>query len=290
MRHAAQALARKGVRVFPCYELDGDRCACGDRSCTSPGKHPRTARGLTEATTNERRINAWWIEWPRAGIGIACGELVVIDVDVKRGVDGHATLARLEADLGDLPRGRTASTRSGGLHLYFRSEGVEIRNAAGCVGGPAPGVDVRGAGGYVLAPPTPGYAWTSASPTPLLPRTWAATLSAPRRLPAPSIDPPRFEYVAKKEARWVRRAVERECEKVAAAPLGTRNERLYDSAFALAGLVHTGAITEDEVARAVLSAANRWPSAERDGRKDVDTVRRGARDGVAHPRQVRLAG
>jgi hypothetical protein len=81
-------------------------------------------------------------------------------VDGKRGDD---TLADLEATYGKLPATVEVVTGSGGRHLYFRwPEGLVIRNDAGTRLGP--GLDVRGEGGQVLAPPTrhptgTPYAW-----------------------------------------------------------------------------------------------------------------------------------
>ena len=81
---------------------------------------------------------------PAAGIGLATGEgsgVWVLDLDVKNGVDGLASIAHM-----DIPDTYTVETPSGGRHLYFlHAEGVRNRAAV------LPGVDVRGDGGYVVA-------------------------------------------------------------------------------------------------------------------------------------------
>src|SRR3954451_22609691 len=60
-----------------------------------------------------------------------------------------------ERHRGETPPTRVHRTASGGLHLLFTPpEHVEIRNSQSRV---APGVDVRGEGGYVIVPPSPGY-------------------------------------------------------------------------------------------------------------------------------------
>lgn len=108
------------------------------------------------ATTDEELIRQWWQRWPDHGVGIATGQvsgLFVVDVDVSDGKQGDDTLADLEATYGALPPTVEVVTGSGGRHLYFRwPEGLVIRNDAGTRLGP--GLDVRGEGGQVLAPPT----------------------------------------------------------------------------------------------------------------------------------------
>ena len=83
------------------------------------------------------------------GIGVDCGKsgLVVVDLDVKNGVDGVAGWKQLND--GRPRRPYYAATPSGGWHLYYRDPAGRYRNCASQV---APGVDVRGVGGYVVAP------------------------------------------------------------------------------------------------------------------------------------------
>jgi len=109
------------------------------------GKTPLTAHGLKDATTDSEQIGEWWTRWPDANVGIATGrgsDLVVVDVDPRHG----GTLA----SLGELPRTARVRTGGGGWHLYFRyPQGEDVRNSSNKV---APGIDVRGEGGYVVAP------------------------------------------------------------------------------------------------------------------------------------------
>src|SRR5262245_64327499 len=83
-----------------------------------------------------------------ADIGIVTGGgLLVVDVDPRH--DGDASLADLErvhGPLPDTPRGRTGG---GGLHVYFA-----VDQAVGNCTNLAPGIDLRGEGGYVVAPPS----------------------------------------------------------------------------------------------------------------------------------------
>ena len=80
-----------------------DKCSCGNHDCKKVGKHPRTAHGLTDASTDATIIRDWWERWPAANVGIATGPesgVFVLDVD---GEDGQASLKGLEA-LGHLPQ------------------------------------------------------------------------------------------------------------------------------------------------------------------------------------------
>ena len=128
------------------------------------GKHPHGAGGLKDATTDLARIDAYWTRCPAANIGIPTGALsrcFVIDIDSKSG--GYDTADELQSRYGAFPATLAVQTGGGGLHLHYawRLGGV-IRNSASKLG---PGVDVRGEGGYVLAPPSlhhsrNRYEWT----------------------------------------------------------------------------------------------------------------------------------
>jgi KaiC/GvpD/RAD55 family RecA-like ATPase len=84
--------------------------------------------------------------------GLVTGEdFWVLDVDKKH----PEAFAWLQSKT-DIPNTYTVSTRNGGRHLYFKKpEGITVRNKQCLLG--VPGVDVRGEGGYVIAPGSPGY-------------------------------------------------------------------------------------------------------------------------------------
>src|SRR2546425_5015909 len=126
-------------------------------------RHPlddalRTCEDPPRATVAE--VQAWLSRWPDAGIGIVTGSIsrvVVLDIDCQHG--GDAGVERLQQHD---RRPVTVECRSGGggRHLYFAHPGGLVRNEVGL----APGFDLRGDGGYVVAPPsmhTSGarYAW-----------------------------------------------------------------------------------------------------------------------------------
>jgi hypothetical protein len=147
LRYAAQGMPV--LPIWPALKFErGFTCGCGRGSrCAQPGKHPLAAlvrNGLKSATTSVATIRDWFTTWPDANVGIATGDVVVIDIDPRHGGD--------EALLGELPPTWRVKTGGGGLHLYFRVPvGVFIKNSAGQLGA---GIDVRGQGGYVLAPPS----------------------------------------------------------------------------------------------------------------------------------------
>jgi Bifunctional DNA primase/polymerase, N-terminal len=133
--------------------------------CQPKGKKPLTSHGLRDATTDPENIKRWWGRWPNANIAIKTGKesgLFVIDIDVADGKMGADSLAELVQKHGPLPETLEALTGTGGQHIYFRyPEDVGIKNSASRV---APDIDVRGEGGYVIAPPSihPGggvYKW-----------------------------------------------------------------------------------------------------------------------------------
>jgi hypothetical protein len=94
-------------------------------------------------------IRQWWKDEPACNIGVAMGTVSgVFAVDIDD--DGESELRKLEAKLGRLPNTVEVITARG-RHLYFQMPEGPIDNSAGKV---APGIDVRGDGGYVLAPPS----------------------------------------------------------------------------------------------------------------------------------------
>jgi hypothetical protein len=186
LAEAALSLAGRGLPVFPLHSVREFApgkfvCTCGKLGCGNAGKHPYGSlapNGLKNATTTAATIAEWWHIMPEANVGLATGDIVVLDVDPPKG--GNASLATLEQTNGALPTTWQVRTGSGGRHFYFRPPaGVDIRNSSGRI---APGLDIRGAGGYVVAPPSRHvsggyYEWIVDPDGPLVePPTWLAAL------------------------------------------------------------------------------------------------------------------
>lgn len=126
-----------GWRVFPLIPND---------------KKPLIKEWQSRATTDYDTICTWWRKWDDANIGIATGlesGIIVIDIDI--GKDGEESLADLEQRFSKLPPAPEVITGSGGRHLYVETPHQLIRNSASKLGS---GLDIRGNGGYVCAPPS----------------------------------------------------------------------------------------------------------------------------------------
>ena len=116
---AAIGYAAKGWKVFPLHTPGPDgTCSCMKSKCGDVGKHPRTAHGLLDATTNLEQVETWWTGWPDANIGIATGStsgIVVIDVDGDR---GGIEMWREFQDIHGKVHSLTSITGHG-FHFYF---------------------------------------------------------------------------------------------------------------------------------------------------------------------------
>jgi hypothetical protein len=178
---AALEYVARGWPVVPLHTATQEQngavfCSCGkpagegEGHCNSAGKHPRfhlsdLKQGLRDATTNPSQVRVWWTRWPSANIGIPTGSasgLAVVDVDPRHG--GDEGLASLVTKNGPIPETPESLTGGGGRHLLF-SHRQGFRNSANRL---AQGVDTRGEGGYIVAPPSVHvsgrrYAWEGSS-------------------------------------------------------------------------------------------------------------------------------
>jgi hypothetical protein len=156
MIDSALDYARKSWQIFPVHNVNPEQklCSCGNPDCDHPGKHPMTVEGFKEATTDVTKIKEWWDRWENANIGIktgrACG-IFVLDVDKNH--DGFKSLTDLEKKYGKLPDTLIARTGGEGIHMYFAYpfNGESIPCSISKIG---KGIDVKGDGGYVVAPPS----------------------------------------------------------------------------------------------------------------------------------------
>lgn len=282
---AAIVYSHRGWPVLPCHSparLPGG-CSCGAADCGSPGKHPRVAGGLKSATTDTGQIEAWWGKWPGANIGVRTGAasgLVVVDIDPDHG--GEDSLARLIAEEGALPLGREVITGSGGRHLYFRHPGGLVRNDAGRRLGP--GLDIRGDGGYVVAPPSrhlSGGQYKVArrgSELPELPDWMLDRLQrdVPTRPPVSQTWRPSGDTSA-----WATAALKGELERLREAQPGMRNHTLNRVAFRLGQIIAGGQLDEGDIEGLLVNNAMAVGLGEREA---VATVQSGLGAGETSPR------
>jgi hypothetical protein len=105
---------------------------------------------------SDAEIRDWFAD-PSMGCGIVTGaisNLFVVDFDGEEGAATHARIAR------QLGIGPTSLTGGGGTHVLFRHPGQRVPTRKAL----APGMDIRGDGGFIVAPPSmhasgQPYAW-----------------------------------------------------------------------------------------------------------------------------------
>ena len=100
---------------------------------------------------SEQKVHDWFRRWPEDNVGIVTGAvsgLVVLDVDPRHG--GEDSLKTLKREHGPLARTLEVITGGAGRHIYFAHPGGTVRNRVGI----APGIDLRGDGGCIVAPPS----------------------------------------------------------------------------------------------------------------------------------------
>lgn len=144
-----------GWKVIQLHDVVAGHCSCHDGpTCESAGKHPVARKWQMTFLATPEQVRAAWLVRPTANIGVVTGPasgLWVLDVDPEHG--GNQRLTELESQFGMLPTGYTVTTGSGGLHFYFDLAGVgfDLSNSRGRL---PLGLDVRGRGGFVVAPPS----------------------------------------------------------------------------------------------------------------------------------------
>jgi hypothetical protein len=114
-------------------------------------KKPMYANWPEVATSDQSVVSRWWQQAPDSNVGIATGKrsgVFVLDVDPKNG--GGDSFEHLVSRHGRFPDTWQQITGSRGMHLFFRYPSFPVHNAAGLF----PGIDIRGDGGQVVAPPS----------------------------------------------------------------------------------------------------------------------------------------
>jgi hypothetical protein len=153
---SALGLAADGVKVFPCHRVVDGECTCGEPECKSPGKHPRTKNGSTDATTDPAQIKLWWSKWGQHGrlnIGQTLAGRAVVDIDVYGGKPGLETWAELVGTQ-TLDMTLTYRTGRGGTQYVYRlPAGEQGGKADGYSNSLGEAVDFKtGPNAYVMVP------------------------------------------------------------------------------------------------------------------------------------------
>jgi predicted P-loop ATPase len=225
---AALRLAASGLPVFPCRQ----------------DKRPACPRGFKDASCDPATIRALWRNYPGPLIGVPTGEASgrdILDIDPRHG--GEEWEARHRESMPTTP---IHETTSGGRHYVF-AHAPGVRNSAGQI---APGVDVRGDGGYAIWPPSIGYTvivGTEPAPWPdwLLPQARKTVEPIARPVPATPmpISSARMEgYVAAL------------LDNLRRAPEGGKHEALRATATTLGGVAEQAGITDQDAIARLLAA------------------------------------
>ena len=168
---ATLAYAAAGWEMYPIWSVDKEgKCTCSKQAaCENPGKHPATARGFKDASSNPERIREMFSRLPEPSIGLRTGRdsgVVALDQDPRHG--GFDSLDRLEAEHDELPDTRLHHTGGGGVHSLFRyPEGVELKSKV-----LAPGLELKAEGSGIVLPPSnhaSGGRYRALNATPLAP-------------------------------------------------------------------------------------------------------------------------
>lgn len=335
---AALGYAARGWPVFPCNAKNKQPLLAAKKG--EDGKPIKGTGGVSAASTDPEQITAWWKRWPKACIGLACGHptlpvasdgsphtnpdpssasvdprtrLFVLDFDPRTDTDtGEVwTLARLrsetEQQLGcALPESLAILTPSGGVHLYLLTgdDGPSITNR----GNLPDHVDVRGLGGYVIAPPSVlsdgrRYRHHRREPIGGIARAPARLLEVLRErkgnvknsglkrggenehAPSPRPSPARGEGAEDAVRKYALAALDGECRAIRSAGSGKRNAQLNESALKVASLVAAGAL-DATVARSSIEAAARDNSGRDNDRQLEATIDSGWSAGLSNPRDL----
>ena len=269
----ALALADAGLPAFPC----------------APDKRPaipkaKGGNGFRDASTDPDRIRELWdLAGPAAQlVGVPTGpasKFDVLDIDPRHGGDRwkitHSDRlgeTRIHGTPG-LPKVPTDPVMPGEHWLFRHVDGV--RNGASKL---APGIDVRGQGGYIIMPPSAGYAVIHEADIAPWP-DWLLPLVIKVAEPAPRPDPSSYATPAKVSDNRLRGFIDREVRRVRDAPVGGRHGAQLAAARSIGGVAAEAGLSNTEVEEMLIAA--RPPEVEEE--KERRTIRDGLAYGRAEP-------
>jgi putative DNA primase/helicase len=228
------------------------------------GRPKRTWEPYQSRLPTEEEVVLWWQMCPDANVGLVTGvvsRIIVLDLDGSE----------------ELTEDRTTpiSLTGNGKHIFYRHPGERVRGFV------RPGMDLKGDGGYVVAPPSihPSgrrYEWqTDPFIEPANPPDWLMEMILPREVEPVT---PRWVGNAYGQA-----ALHNELDILARTPVGARNNQLNKSAFSLGQLLAVGLLDRTEVEQTLTAVARAIGL----GAREVQaTLQSGLEAGMRNPREV----
>jgi Bifunctional DNA primase/polymerase, N-terminal/AAA domain len=243
-----------GLSVFPCAD-----------------KQTPLVKWRAQSTTDPDAIKQMWARWPNAlpAIDLAKSGHVVVDADRHGGPDGVAAVEQLFTEhntpLANVPG---VITPGNGVHCWFRQpNGKPLGNSDKPLRDL--GINIRGAGGYVIAPGAQlpdgrGYTRDKDTPNlfaalrdnavPPLPE-WLAELLRPQPTPKLNQPAPKLNGDGHRHQRYAEAALEALCNQIAGTAEGSRNIELNNAALRMGHMVASGWIEQAIVERRLGDAA-----------------------------------
>jgi hypothetical protein len=280
-RDWALRLAEAGIAVFPC----------------GPDKKP-LIKWREFSSSDADAVAQWWSQHPNAlpAIDLEKCDLVVLDADRHGEPDGRAALRELLQAQPDYnaPATPRALTPGDGAHVYFDQNGHELSNTRGDL---PEGVDVRGAGGYVICPYAvlpDGRRYRAISSAPDLISAYKAgtippvpegivTLIEARKKNGKPAEPDSGRSGIREQS-YAAAALEGCTRELAAAASGQRNELLNALAFRLGRMVARGWLHRAHVEANLIGAMHINGYVGEEGIRAVEaTLRSGLDAGIAEP-------
>jgi hypothetical protein len=270
-------------------------------------KRPYTSGWQTKATADTATIIRFWNAYPDALPGIALGlaGLIVLDADRHGGPDGVKAIHELISENGLAEGVIRVATPSMGEHYFFRNlENEPLGNAEGNL---PSGINVRGRGGFIMAPGAiraDGLRWREVDERPSLAESyrsgtipeispWIVERLRPKRANPTSqaINP---ALARSRELHYAEQALSKIYREVASALPLSRNNELNKGAFLLGTMVGVGWISADRVRSILFQAAINSGLVRDDGDSAArNTIESGLRRGIERPRpplQDRISG
>jgi hypothetical protein len=118
-------------------------------------RHPLIKGFLEEgAVPSVETVTAWVKQWPAADWAVVPRNHMVLDVEMKGGLDGKAELVALEEQYGELPEGPVTITYSKGLHIWLRlPDDCQLKGGVRI----SKGIEIKCRNGTAHVPPSMGY-------------------------------------------------------------------------------------------------------------------------------------